>query len=59
VCCNNPGGSCSGNCDCCGLTLCRGGTCQCSGFGDPCFYNTECCSGTCNNSGPGTFGSCA
>jgi hypothetical protein len=59
-CCNQPGGSCRGASDCCGTVICRNGTCECNPSGISCFYDFDCCSGTCNGAVPGTqLGTCA
>ena len=61
VCCNTPGGSCSSDSDCCGLTSCgSNGTCQCNPSSISfCFYNTDCCSNMCLGAlPPNIFGAC-
>ena len=46
--------------DCCGTDICSGSVCfSCANPNQFCFNNIECCSGTCNNNGPGTQGACA
>jgi hypothetical protein len=56
----NASAACVVDDDCCGTDVCLGSVCfSCANPGQFCFNNIECCSGTCNNNGPGTQGVCA
>ncbi|MFK7986994.1 MAG: hypothetical protein AB8I08_13295 [Sandaracinaceae bacterium] len=44
-CCMGDGGSCVNSLDCCGLTSCNSGACECSDEGSFCVTSAECCDG--------------